>query len=101
MEYKNLMVINDVSIDVKTNWLLLACFGRPTVWNGSKMAYTQEDNRAVKQKKGFESKRQKNISMGDWDKVPASEEYLTELLRVSKDQIIFGINYMDFSFERR
>lgn len=31
-----------------------------------------------------------------WDNEPAGKEYFSELLRVSKNQIIFGCNYFDF-----
>lgn len=33
-----------------------------------------------------------------WDNAPAGEEYFTELLRVSKNQIIFGCNYYSSNF---
>lgn len=33
-----------------------------------------------------------------WDEQPASREYFTELMRVSKEQIVWGVNYYDYSF---
>lgn len=32
----------------------------------------------------------------NWDNEPPSEDYLNELMRVSKNQIIFGCNYFDY-----
>lgn len=32
----------------------------------------------------------------NWDNVPPSEDYFNELMRVSKNQIIFGCNYFDY-----
>jgi len=34
----------------------------------------------------------------DWDDKPADHVYFNELLRVSKNQIIWGVNYYDFNF---
>ena len=52
-------------------------------------------NKKVKQKNGvvievFDG----GYKNKNWDKEPPSVEYFNELFRVSKDQIIFGINYM-------
>lgn len=35
---------------------------------------------------------------GDWDKAPPSMEYFMELRRISKQQIIFGINYFNLNW---
>lgn len=53
----------------------------------------------VPQKNGV-IKRVKSRMKGstDWNKVP-SEEYFKELLRVSKHQIIWGVNYLDLPKE--
>lgn len=65
--------------------------------NVAKMAYTQEDNRPCKQKNGKTlNVKKKKYKHGDWDKEPAGIDYLIELKRISKHQIIWGINYMDF-----
>ena len=37
--------------------------------------------------------KQKDYSFSDWDKTPPPIEYFTELLRVSKNQIIWGANH--------
>lgn len=34
----------------------------------------------------------------DWDALPPTEEYFKELIRVSKNQIIWGVNYFPFIF---
>ena len=34
----------------------------------------------------------------DWDSKPAGPEYFKELLRVTQNQIIWGVNYYDFNF---
>ncbi len=39
-----------------------------------------------------------NYEKRDWDNKPAGKEYFDELLRVSKHQIIWGVNYFDYSF---
>lgn len=75
----------------------LAIVDPPYGINVAKMAYTQEDNRPCKQSNGTTlTVKKKKYKHGDWDEKPADEHYLNELLRVSKHQIIWGINYMDF-----
>jgi site-specific DNA-methyltransferase (adenine-specific) len=75
----------------------LAIVDPPYGINVAKMAYTQEDNRPVVQKNGSTLRVKKlKYKHGEWDKIPADEKYLMELQRVSKHQIIWGINYMDF-----
>jgi len=67
--------------------------------NVAKMAYTQEENRPCKQKNG-KILRVKKLSYkhGDWDKSPPTKEYFDELIRISKDQVIWGINHYDYAF---
>lgn len=75
----------------------LAIVDPPYGINVAKMAYTQEDNRPCKQKNGTTlTVKKKKYKHGDWDKDPACIDYLIELKRISKHQIIWGINYMDF-----
>lgn len=79
------------------NYFELAIVDPPYGIGVAKMAYTQEDNRPVKQKNGKILRVKKlKYSHGNWDDNPAGDVYLKELLRVSKNQIIWGINYMDF-----
>lgn len=38
-----------------------------------------------------------NYSLKDWDNKPPTEQYFKELIRVSKNQIIWGVNYFDYN----
>lgn len=79
------------------NYFELAIVDPPYGINVAKMAYTQEENRPVKQSNGDVLRVKKlKYKHGDWDSEPANIDYLNELVRVSKNQIIWGINYMDF-----
>lgn len=51
-----------------------------------KMNYTQST-------KGGLAKRRDYSSVGDWDKEIPRQEYWTELMRISKNQIVWGGNY--------
>lgn len=65
----------------------------------AKMAYTQEDNRACKQKNGkYLSVKKEKYKYGDWDvKVP--EKYVFDNIFItSKNQIIWGVNYLPYIF---
>jgi site-specific DNA-methyltransferase (adenine-specific) len=54
-------------------------------------------NSSVKQKNGTVIPIKNNAyKHKNWDSKPAGKEYFTELKRVSKHQIIFGVNYYDF-----
>jgi site-specific DNA-methyltransferase (adenine-specific) len=78
----------------------LAICDPPYGINVAKMAYTQEDNRPVKQKNGqILTVKKLKYKHGDWDKKPPSEKYFTELFRVSKHQIIWGENYLPKKFK--
>ncbi len=83
--------------DYPDNHFDLAVVDPPYGIGVAKMAYTQEDNRPVRQKNGSILRVKKlKYRHGDWDNEPAGIEYINELQRVSKNQIIWGINYMDF-----
>lgn len=74
----------------------LAIVDPPYGINVAKMAYTQEENRLCRQKNGTVLRVKKlAYKHGDWDKNPPSAEYFNELFRISKHQIIWGINYFD------
>ena len=75
----------------------LAIVDPPYGINVAKMAYTQEDNRPVKQKNGNILRVKKlKYKHGDWDKEPPPREYFDELRRVTKHQIIFGVEYVNW-----
>jgi site-specific DNA-methyltransferase (adenine-specific) len=60
---------------------------------------TKKPNK-VKQKNGtFLNVKSKIYTQKDWDKEQPSPEYFEGLLRVSKNQIIWGVNYFDFNFK--
>jgi len=53
----------------------------------------------VKQKNGSEIYiKDEGFDHKDWDNKPAGRLYFDELLRVSKNQIIWGVNYYDYIF---
>ena len=45
------------------------------------------------QSKDWKQARSKNYTKKDWDNQTPSQQYFDELLRVSKNQIIWGVNY--------
>ena len=78
------------------NFFDLAIVDPPYGLNVAKMAYTQENVRPCKQKNGNRLNVKKDkYKLGDWDKKPVGIEYIQELQRVSKNQIIWGVNYLD------
>ena len=63
------------------------------------MAYLKETNTTVKQKNGTRlngNKNKKPYTQKQWDKEPPSQSYFDELQRVSKEQIIFGVEYVNW-----
>ncbi len=64
-----------------------------------KMAYLKEVNTSVKQKNGTRlnpNRGKEKYSFKEWDKEPPPQEYFDELKRISKHQIIFGIDYVNW-----
>lgn len=64
------------------------------------MAYLKEMKNRVVQKNGSKLNPFKNKTVytsKDWDKQTPSQEYFDELVRVSKNQIIFGIDYVNWT----
>lgn len=64
-----------------------------------KMAYLTEMNTTVKQKNGTYLNANKNKTpyiIKDWDSNTPTQAYFDEAVRVSENQIIFGINYVDW-----
>jgi len=62
------------------------------------MAYLKEMNTTVKQKNGTRmngNRNKKPYTQKQWDSGPPTQEYFDELKRVSKEQIIFGIEYVN------
>jgi site-specific DNA-methyltransferase (adenine-specific) len=64
-----------------------------------KMAYLKEVKKTVRQKNGtkLNGNRNKEVyTQKEWDKEPPPQSYFDELRRVSKHQIIFGIDYVNW-----
>lgn len=58
------------------------------------MAFTRETGRSVVQKNGKRLKVKKEpVAQKDWDKGTPDPEYWEEIKRISKNQIVFGIDY--------
>ena len=70
----------------KDNYFDLAIVDPPYGISIHKMTYT-------KSTKGGVAKRNDYSTITDWDKKPPTKEYFDELMRVSKNQIIWGGNY--------
>ncbi len=78
----------------------LACPDVPYGINVGNMAYLKESKTTVKQKNGTRlngNKNKKVYTQKDWDLSPPPQEYFDELKRVSKHQIIFGIEYVNWT----
>jgi len=61
------------------------------------MAFLKEVKTTVKQKNGTRlngNANKKAYQFKDWDKSPPPQEYFDELKRISKHQIIFGVEYV-------
>jgi site-specific DNA-methyltransferase (adenine-specific) len=75
----------------------LAIVDPPYGINVAKLAYTQEEDRPCKQKNGSILRVKKlKYKHKDWDKNPPPQKYFDELRRISKEQIIWGINYFNW-----
>lgn len=64
-----------------------------------KMPYLKSTNHKVRQKNGTllnANKNKKIFQPKEWDLTPPTQEYFDELKRVSKEQIIFGIEYVNW-----
>lgn len=65
-----------------------------------KMAYLKEVKHEVTQKNGKKlnaNRNKKPYTAKNWDSEPPTQAYFDELRRVSKHQIIFGIEYVDWT----
>lgn len=64
------------------------------------MAFLRETKKTIKQKNGNRlngSANKKVHNFKDWDKEPPPQEYYDGLKRISKHQIIFGIEYVNWT----
>ncbi len=99
----NSIVFNeDCMIGLKAfpnNYFDLSICDIPYGINVGKMAYLKEKKTTIKQKNGSRingNRNKKVYNHKDWDKETPSQEYFDELKRVSKEQIIFGIEYVNW-----
>lgn len=63
------------------------------------MAFLKEVKTTVKQKNGTRlngNTNKKVHTFKDWDKQPPPQEYFDELKRISKHQIVFGVEYVNW-----
>lgn len=64
-----------------------------------KMAYLKETKTTVKQKNGNKlngNLNKKVYTLKDWDSESPEQDYYDEMVRISKNQIIFGVEYVDW-----
>ena len=67
--------------------------------NLGNMAFLKETKTTVKQKNGVRlnpNKNKKVYTSKDWDLETPTQDYFNELKRVSKHQIIFGVEYVNW-----
>lgn len=67
--------------------------------NVGEMAFLKERKTTVKQKNGTRlnpNKSKKHHTFKDWDLKPPAQDYFDEVRRVSKHQIIFGVDYVNW-----
>jgi len=77
----------------------LAIVDVPYGINVGKMAYLKERKTTVLQRNGTRlnpRKNSKGYTLKDWDLKPPPQAYFDELRRISKEQIIFGVEYLDW-----
>lgn len=68
--------------------------------NVGKMPFLKEVNTTVKQKNGNRlngNAQKKPYTIKDWGSLTPDQNYFNELIRVSKNQIIFGIEYVSWT----
>lgn len=68
--------------------------------NIGKMAFLTEKKTMVKQKNGVKlnpRKKNKPYTISNWDSKPPTQEYFDEMKRISHNQIIFGVEYVDWT----
>lgn len=68
--------------------------------NVGKMAFLKEVKTTVKQKNGNKlnpNLNKKGYTLSDWDLLPPSQAYFNEMRRISHNQIIFGVEYVDWN----
>ncbi len=96
-EVKNIDCITAMKL-YEDNYFDLAIVDPPYGINESNADFKSR-NRPVKQKNGNNlNAPNNNYKRKVWDNKPPTQEYFKELFRVSKHQIIWGVNYYDYPF---
>ena len=88
----------DVMARYPDNHFDLACCDIPYGINVGKMAYLTEQNTQVLQKNGskLKIKNRPKYALKEWDLNVPDQRYYDEVCRISKHQIIFGVEYVDW-----
>ena len=89
----------EVMANYSNGYFDLAMCDVPYGINVGNMAFLKENKTTVKQKNGNRlngNSNKKIHSFKDWDKQPPTQIYFDELKRVSKHQIIFGVEYVNW-----
>lgn len=62
------------------------------------MQFLKEKETIVKQKNGqkIRSRKKRGFKLKDWDLIPPDQSYFDEMVRISKNQIIFGVEYVEW-----
>lgn len=96
-EYYNIDC-NELMSRYPDNYFALAMVDIPYGINVCKMAFLKEKSNGVRQKNGkiLNPYKAKNYSQNNFDSAVPKQEYFNELKRVSRNQIIFGIEYTDW-----
>lgn len=98
----NIVYNEDCMIGMKRfddNYFDMAICDVPYGIDVGNMAYLKETNTTVKQKNGTRingNKNKKPYTPKQWDKETPTQEYFDELCRISKNQIIFGVEYVEW-----
>lgn len=88
---------NDLLNKFPDKFIDIAICDIPYGINASKMAFTRQRNHGIKQKNGTVLDVNKNIyTQKEWDNNVPPQEYFDEICRVSKHQIIFGVEYINW-----
>jgi site-specific DNA-methyltransferase (adenine-specific) len=92
-DYKNILP------KFKDDYFDLALCDIPYGIDVTKMSFLKEVNTTVKQKNGTRingNPNKKVHALNDWDKQTPPQEYFDEIKRISKHQIIFGVEYVNW-----
>jgi site-specific DNA-methyltransferase (adenine-specific) len=90
---------NDLMSTLPDKFINIAICDIPYGIGADKMAYTREVSQPTKQKNGSKLNPYKNkkvYTQNDWDIAVPPQQYFDELRRVSNEQIIFGVEYVDW-----